>query len=405
VNRSDIRDRFRSLAPFLDERMRRLVAASESKAIGYGGVSLVAKATGVSRRAITEGMKELKKSKSQKVQVGQARIRRHGAGRKRTVDKDASLLEDLDRLVDPVTRGDTETPLRWTCKSVRRLAEELQAEGHQVSYQTVAELLHALGYSLQANQKTVEGNQHADRDEQFEYINRKAQRYLKQGAPVISVDTKKKELVGDFKNAGREWELQGQPEAVRVPDFEIREPDQGKVAPYGVYDLGRNAGWVSVGVDHDTAAFAVESIRRWWRWMGARSYARATRLLITADSGGSNGSRVRLWKWELQKLADEIGLEVSVSHFPPGTSKWNKIEHRLFSFISQNWRGKPLISHEVIINLIAATTTAAGLTVQSKLDTNAYPAGLKVSDQQMAELQIRRDKFHGDWNYRLLPRS
>ncbi len=405
MNRSDIQDRFRSLAPFLDERMRRLVAASESKAIGYGGVSLVAKATGVSRRAITEGMKELNKSKSQKVRVGEARIRRRGAGRKRTVDKDASLLEDLDRLVDPVTRGDPETPLRWTCKSVRRLAEELQAEGHAVSYQTVAELLHALGYSLQANQKTVEGNQHADRDEQFEYINRKAQRYLKQGEPVISVDTKKKELVGDFKNAGREWELQGRPEAVRVHDFEIREPDKGKVAPYGVYDLGRNAGWVSVGVDHDTAAFAVESIRRWWRWMGTRSYPQATRLLITADSGGSNGSRVRLWKWELQRLADEIGREVSVSHFPPGTSKWNKIEHRLFSFISQNWRGKPLISHEVIINLIAATTTAAGLTVQSKLDTNAYPAGLKVSDQQMAELQLRRDKFHGDWNYRLLPRS
>jgi len=405
VNRSDIQDRFRSLAPFLDERMRRLVAASESKAIGYGGVSLVAKATGVSRRAITEGMKELNQSKSQKVQVGQVRIRRRGAGRKRTVDKDSSLLEDLDRLVDPVTRGDPETPLRWTCKSVRRLAEELQDEGHKVSYQTVAELLHALGYSLQANQKTVEGNQHADRDEQFAYINRKAQRYLKQGEPVISVDTKKKELVGDFKNAGREWELQGRPEAVRVHDFEIREPDKGKVAPYGVYDLGRNAGWVSVGVDHDTAAFAVESIRRWWRWMGTRSYPQATRLLITADSGGSNGSRVRLWKWELQKLADEIGLEVSVSHFPPGTSKWNKIEHRLFSFISQNWRGKPLISHEVIINLIAATTTAAGLTVQSKLDTNAYPAGLKVSDQQMAELQLRRDKFHGDWNYRLLPRS
>jgi transposase len=404
VNHDDIQGRFRSLAPFLDERMRRLVAASESKAIGYGGVSVVARATGVSRRAITEGMKELKKSKPPQIQSGQARIRRRGAGRKRTVDKDSSLLENLDRLVDPVTRGDPESPLRWTCKSVRRLAEELQQEGHAVSYQTVSELLHALGYSLQANQKTVEGKQHPDRDEQFEYINRKARRYLKQGEPVISVDTKKKELVGDFKNAGREWELQGQPEAVRVHDFEIREPDKGKVAPYGVYDLGRNTGWVSVGVDHDTAAFAVESIRHWWRWMGTRSYPQATRLLITADSGGSNGSRVRLWKWELQKLADEIGLEVSVSHFPPGTSKWNKIEHRLFSFISQNWRGKPLISHEVIINLIAATTTAAGLTVQSKLDTNAYPAGLKVSDQQMAELQLRRDTFHGDWNYRLLPR-
>jgi len=404
VNHTDIQRRFHSLAPFLDERMRRLVAASESEAIGYGGVSVVARATGVSRRAITEGMKELKKRKSRKVRLEEVRIRRRGAGRKRTVDKDSSLLEDLDRLVDPVTRGDPESPLRWTCKSVRRLAEELQREGHAVSYQTVAELLHALDYSLQANQKTVEGSQHADRDDQFEYISRKAQRYLKQGEPVISVDTKKKELVGDFKNAGREWELKGQPEEVRVHDFEIREPDKGKVAPYGVYDLGRNVGWVSVGVDHDTAAFAVESIRRWWRWMGTRSYPQATRLLITADSGGSNGARVRLWKWELQKLADEIGLEISVSHFPPGTSKWNKIEHRLFSFISQNWRGKPLISHEVIINLIAATTTDAGLTVKSKLDTNTYPPGLKVSDQQMAELKLRRDKFHGDWNYSLLPR-
>jgi transposase len=405
VNHSDIQRRFRSLAPFLDERMRRLVAASESEAIGYGGVSAVARATGVSRRAITEGMKELKKPKSRQARLEEARIRRRGAGRKRTVDKDSSLLEDLDRLVDPVTRGDPESPLRWTCKSVRRLAEELQHEGHAVSYQTVAELLHALDYSLQANQKTLEGSQHADRDEQFEYINRKAQRYLKQSEPVISVDTKKKELVGDFKNAGREWELKNQPEEVRVHDFEIREPDKGKVAPYGVYELGRNVGWVSVGVDHDTAAFAVESIRRWWRWMGTRSYPQATRLLITADSGGSNGARVRLWKWELQKLADEIGLEISVCHFPPGTSKWNKIEHRLFSFISQNWRGKPLISHEVIINLIAATTTTAGLAVKSKLDTNTYPAGLKVSDQQMAELQLRRDKFHGDWNYSLLPRS
>jgi hypothetical protein len=405
MNHRDIERRFRSLVPFLDERMRRLVAASESKVIGYGGVSVVARATGVSRRAITEGMKELRNPQTRKVRLDEARIRRSGAGRKRTVEKDSTLLEDLDRLVDPVTRGDPESPLRWTCKSVRRLAEELQQEGHAVSYQTVAELLHALDYSLQANQKTLEGSQHADRDKQFEYINRKAQRYLKQGAPVISVDTKKKELVGDFKNAGREWERKGKPEEVRVHDFEIREPDKGKVAPYGIYDLGRNVGWVSVGVDHDTATFAVESIRRWWRWMGTRSYPQAKHLLITADSGGSNGARVRLWKWELQKLADEIGLEISVCHFPPGTSKWNKIEHRLFSFISQNWRGKPLISHEVIINLIAATTTAAGLVVKSKLDTNSYPPGLKVSDQQMAELQLRRDKFHGDWNYSLLPRS
>jgi transposase len=406
VNHKDIQRRFRSLSGFLDERMRRLVAAAESEAIGYGGVSAVARVTGVSRRAITEGMKELNQQKvSRGTRSPQFRIRRQGAGRKRTVEKDRTLLEDLDRLVDPVTRGDPESPLRWTCKSVRRLAEELQHEGHAVSYQTVAELLHALDYSLQANQKTLEGSQHADRDEQFEYINRKAQRYLKQGEPVISVDTKKKELVGDFKNAGREWELKGQPEKVRVHDFKIREPDKGKVAPYGVYDLGRNVGWVSVGVDHDTAAFAVESIRRWWRWMGSHSYPQAKRLLITADSGGSNGARVRLWKWELQKLANETRLEISVCHFPPGTSKWNKIEHRLFSFISQNWRGKPLISHEVIINLIAATTTATGLAVKSKLDSNIYPAGVKVSDQQMAELQLRRDKFHGDWNYSLLPKS
>ena len=406
VNHEDVQLRFSSLSAFLDERMRRLVAAAESEAIGYGGVSAVARATGVSRRAITEGMKELRQREGSRESVpAQSRIRRKGAGRKRTVDKDPALRQDLDRLVDPATRGDPESPLRWTCKSVRKLAEELRREGHAVSYQTVAELLHEMGYSLQANQKTLEGSRHADRNPQFEYINRKAQRYLKQGEPVISVDTKKKELVGDFKNSGREWQPQGEPEQVRVHDFEIRQPDNGKVAPYGVYDLGRNVGWVSVGVDHDTAEFAVESIRRWWRWMGRRSYPKAKRVLITADSGGSNGARVRLWKWELQQLADETGLEISVCHFPPGTSKWNKIEHRLFSFISQNWRGKPLISHQVIIDLIAATTTTTGLTVKSKLDTNLYERGLKVSDQQMAELQIRREKFHGDWNYKHLPRS
>ena len=406
VSHEDVGLRFRSLSVFLDERMRRLVAAAESAAIGYGGVSVVARATGVSRRAITEGMKELSRPKaSREAGPPQFRVRRKGGGRKRAVDKDPGLREDLDRLVDPATRGDPESPLRWTCKSVRVLAEELQREGHAVSYQTVAELLHEMDYSLQANQKKLEGSQHADRNQQFEYINRKAQRYLKQGEPVISVDTKKKELVGDFKNPGREWHPQGKPEPVRVHDFEIRQPENGKVAPYGVYDLGRNAGWVSVGVDHDTAEFAVESIRRWWRWMGRRSYSQAKRLLITADSGGSNGARVRLWKWELQQLADETGLEISVCHFPPGTSKWNKIEHRLFSFISQNWRGKPLISHQVIIDLIAATTTKTGLIVKSKIDTNIYEPGLKVSDQQMAELQLRREKFHGDWNYKLLPRS
>jgi len=406
VNHEDVGLRFGFLAAFLDERMRRLVAAAESAAIGYGGVSVVARETGVSRRAITEGMKELSQQKvSGEPPPSQSRIRRKGAGRKRTVDKDPALRADLDRLVDPVTRGDPESPLRWTCKSVRKLAEELRRDGHAVSYQTVAELLHEMDYSLQANQKTLEGGRHADRNQQFEYINRKARRYLKQGEPVISVDTKKKELVGDFRNPGREWQPQGEPEQVRVHDFEIRKPENGKVAPYGVYDLGRNVGWVSVGVDHDTAEFAVESIRRWWRWMGRRSYPKAKRLLITADSGGSNGARVRLWKWELQQLADETGLEISVCHFPPGTSKWNKIEHRLFSFISQNWRGKPLLSHQVIIDLIAATTTTTGLRVKSKIDTNTYERGLKVSDQQMAELQLRREKFHGDWNYKLLPRG
>jgi hypothetical protein len=398
VDHKDSQRRFRLLAPFLDERLRRLVAAAESAAMGYGGVSAVSRATGVSRRAITEGVRELARGKPAAAGL---RVRRKGAGRKKVVAKDPTLLADLDRLVGPVTRGDPESPLRWTCKSVRKLAEELQQEGHPVSYQTVAELLHAMDYSLQANRKTLEGSQHADRDQQFQYINRKAQQYLREGQPVISVDTKKKELVGDFKNGGRELRPKGQPEAVRVHDFQI--PALGKVAPYGVYDVGRNLGWVSVGVDHDTAAFAVETIRRWWRLMGQATYPGARRLLITADSGGSNGARVRLWKWELQKLADETGLHIAVCHFPPGTSKWNKIEHRLFSFISQNWRGKPLVSHEVILNLIAATTTKTGLQVSSALDPNRYPRGVKISDRQMKEIKLRRARFHGDWNYAILP--
>ena len=399
-----IRRRFRWLAPFLDERMRRLVAATESEAIGYGGISMVSRATGVSRRAITEGVKELRQGTPPGAGTAPlSRIRRKGAGRKRTVDKEPKLVADLERLVDPVTRGDPESPLRWTCKSVRKLAEQLQQQGYQVSYQTVAELLHSMEYSLQANRKTREGSRHPDRDQQFQHINRKAQQYLADGDPVISVDTKKKELVGDFKNGGRELRPKGKPEPVRVHDFKI--PELGKVAPYGVYDVGRNVGWVNVGVDHDTAAFAVESIRRWWRLMGQFSYPQAKRLLITADSGGSNGARVRLWKWELQKLADETGLQIAVCHFPPGTSKWNKIEHRLFSFISQNWRGKPLVSHQVIINLIAATTTKTGLMVKSKLDPNSYPRGIRISDRQMSELKLRRDDFHGEWNYSLLPRD
>lgn len=394
-----IRTRFEKLAPFLDERTRRLVAASESLAVGFGGTSEVSRQTGVSRRAIIRGIKELDEAPS--VQGG--RVRRPGGGRKRTVDKDASLKTDLERLVDPVTRGDPESPLRWTCKSVRKLAEELQRLGHQTSHRMVAELLHELGYSLQANRKTLEGSSHADRDQQFQHINQHVTEFLNQQQPVISVDTKKKELVGNFKNNGAELRPKGDPEPVRVHDFVI--PELGRAAPYGVYDLANNSGWVSVGVDHDTSAFAVETIRRWWYRMGQQSYPQATELLITADSGGSNGSRVRLWKVELQRLADETGLELRVCHLPPGTSKWNKIEHRLFSFISQNWRGKPLVSHQVIVDLIAATSTKTGLKVRAQIDSNLYPSGLKVSDKQVAALHIERDTFHGEWNYKILPRA
>ena len=389
--------RFEKLAPFLDERMRRLVAASESLAIGFGGTSQVSRQTGVSRRAIIRGIKELDEAPS--VQGG--RVRRPGGGRKRTVDKDAFLKTDLERLVDPVTRGDPESPLRWTCKSVRKLAEELNRLGHQTSHRMVAELLHELGYSLQANRKTLEGSSHADRDQQFQHINQHVTEFLQQQQPVISVDTKKKELVGNFKNHGAELRPKGDPEPVRVHDFVI--PELGRAAPYGVYDLANNSGWVSVGVDHDTSAFAVETIRRWWYRMGQQSYPQATELLITADSGGSNGSRVRLWKVELQRLADDTGLELRVCHLPPGTSKWNKIEHRLFSFISQNWRGKPLVSHQVIVDLIAATSTKTGLKVRAQIDSNLYPSGLKVSDKQVAALHIERDAFHGEWNYKILP--
>jgi hypothetical protein len=311
------------------------------------------------------------------------------------------LKRDLEALVEPVTRGDPESPLRWTCKSVRQLAAELTRMGHSVSHRMVAELLHEMEYSLQANRKTLEGSSHPDRDAQFQHISRQIREFQRRHQPVISVDTKKKELIGDFKNNGRELRPKGDPEKVRIHDFVI--PGLGRAAPYGVYDLTKNAGWVSVGVDHDTAAFAAQSIRRWWESMGAEAYPNARRLLITADSGGSNGARVRLWKTELQRLADETGLQISICHLPPGTSKWNKIEHRLFSFISQNWRGKPLISHEVVVNLIAATTTKAGLQVRAEVDRGKYPKGIQVSDKQFAALRIERDKFHGEWNYTLLP--
>lgn len=398
IETEGIRQRFQRLASVLDERTRRAVAAAEALSLGRGGIAAVARATGVSRRAIAQGIKELRGE----LEWEAGRVRRKGAGRKKTASKDPTLCEDLECLVEPVTRGDPESPLRWTCKSVRKLAAELKEQGHDLSHQLVAELLHALGYSLQANRKTREGGRYPDRDDQFEHINHTTQAFLATGDPAISVDTKKKELVGDFKNNGREWHPQGEAEQVRVYDFPI--PELGRAIPYGIYDLAHNASWVNVGIDHDTAAFAVESIRHWWTSVGHLDYPQADRLLINADGGGSNGSRVRLWKWELQKLADETGLAITVCHLPPGTSKWNKIEHRLFSFISQNWRGKPLTNYEVIIKLIAATTTTTGLTVQSYLDTNTYPSGLKVSDEDMATISIQRDDFHGEWNYTILPR-
>jgi transposase len=391
--------KFETLACVLDERTRRLVAAAEASSLGYGGVTLVAQASGLSRGTVIRGMAELKTAPKP---ARSQRIRRKGAGRKRTVDQDATLKRDLEALVEPVTRGHPETPLRWTCKSVRQLAAELQRMGHQTSHRMVAELLHQMDYSLQANRKTREGSSHPDRDAQFHHISDKIREFQADHQPVISVDTKKKELVDDFKNSGRELRPKGDPEKVRVHDVLV--PEVGRAAPYGVYDVTQNAGWVSVGVDHDTAAFAAQSIRRWWKFMGTEAYPTAVRLLITADSGGSNGASVRLWKLELQKLADETGLEISVCHLPPGTSKWNKIEHRLFSFISQNWRGKPLVSHQVIVNLIAATTTKNGLRVRAEVDPGKYPKGVKVSDKEVASIRIERDRFHGEWNYTILPR-
>jgi hypothetical protein len=392
-----IKERFELLSPALDERTRRLVAAAEARVIGYGGVSLVSRVTGVSRRAITQGIAELGQSPA----PSKGRVRHLGGGRKSLVSVDPTLRDDLAALVEPTTRGAPDSPLRWTCKSVRKLAEELQQLGHQVCPQVVANTLHSEGFSLQANQKTLEGTAHPDRNAQFEYINEQVKTFLTSKQPAISVDAKKKELVGDFNSSGREWRSTGNPEHVRVHDFVI--PQLGRATPFGVYDLAHNVGWVNVGVDHDTAAFAVESLRRWWYGMGQAAYPQASQLLITADGGGSNGSRVRLWKLELQKLADETGLQMIVCHLPPGTSKWNKIEHRLFSFITQNWRGKPLVSHEIIVNLIAATTTTNGLRVTSQLDSNPYPAGTKVTDSQMRMLNLHRHGFHGDWNYTIRP--
>jgi transposase len=392
-----VKQRYAALSPHLDERKRRLMVASETVALGPRSLAAVSRATGLARMTIARGVKEL----HQPDEMAEERVRRLGAGRKRAVDKDPTLRGDLERLVEPGSRGDPESPLRWTCTSTRTLAAHLTEMGHQIGPSLVRRLLHEMGYSLQANRKVLEGSSHPDRNEQFEHINATSIEHLAAGEPVISVDTKKKELVGPFKNGGKELRPKGNPEPVRVHDF-ITE--LGRANPYGVYDVAQNAGWVSVGIDHDTAAFAVESIRRWWTMMGAAVYPSATKLLVTADGGGSNGYRVRLWKFELQKLADETGLELTVCHFPPGTSKWNQIEHRLFSFISQNWRGKPLISYQVIVDLIAATTTTKGLTVRSALDENTYEKGRTVSDADMATVNVTPDIFHGEWNYTIRPR-
>ena len=399
MDNESIQTRFEALSPHLDERARRLFVAAEAMAIGRGGVCKVAAATGISRNVIATGLRELGQVLSEPVIKG--RIRKAGGGRKRTTDIDPSLKQDLESLIEPSTRGDPESALRWTCKSLRNLADELNRMGHRTSHRMVAELLREMGYSLQGNQKTLEGASHPDRNAQFEYIHRSVCAFQAGQQPVISVDTKKKELVGQFKNNGREYLPKGKPTKVNVHDF--KDPELGRAAPYGIYDLTHNYGWVNVGVDHDTAAFAVESIRRWWFSMGCQLYPDADKLLITADGGGSNGYRVRLWKAELQSFCDETDLEISVRHFPPGTSKWNKIEHRLFSFISQNWRGKPLVSHEVIVNLIAGTKNRTGLSVCCQLDTNRYPAGVKVPDSQMKALNIQRDDFHGEWNYTISP--
>ena len=393
MDAATIQHKFDALSPALDERSRRLWVATEAKSLGRGGIALVARATGVARSTISRGIRELESGEI--VETG--RVRRSGGGRKRKEDEDSTLVADLEGLLESSVLGDPQSPLRWTSKSVRNLAEQLVTLGHEVSHTIVAELLHAVGYSLQGNRKAKEGRSHPDRNAQFENINRRVKAHRRRRQPVISVDTKKKELVGDLKNPGREWRPEGFPERVRVHDFKI--PELGKAIPYGVYDLTRNDGWVNVGIDNDTAAFAVQSIRRWWQTMGRRAYPNATSLLITADSGGSNSARSRLWKWELQKLADSIGLNINVCHFPPGTSKWNKIEHRMFSYITINWRGKPLTSLAVIVNLIAATKTRQGLRIRCELDERNYPKDREVTDAQLASVDLRRDSFHGDWNY------
>jgi DDE family transposase len=399
VDHAAIKLRYVALDPVLDERGRRRFAAAEALAAGHGGLAAVAQITGLARSTIGRGLAELRGKAPPAAASG--RVRRVGGGRKPLVATDATLLEDLRGLLEPATRGDPEAPLLWTAKSLRHLGAGLRGLGHRICHNVVADLLREMGYSLQANRKTREGTTHPDRDAQFGYINDRVKQALAAHEPAISVDTKKKELVGDFKNGGRDYRPKGQPEPVRVHDFVI--PELGRAAPYGVYDIAGNAGWVSLGIDHDTASFAVNAIRRWWQTMGRARYRDATRLLVTADCGGSNGVRVRLWKRELQALADELGIAITVCHLPPGTSKWNKIEHRLFSFITQNWRGRPLVSYQTIVQLIAATTTDTGLKVQCEIDPNTYPAGVKVTDAEMDTINLQRHDFHGDWNYTITP--
>lgn len=399
VEVAGIRAQYEQLAAFLDERGRRLFAATEAMAVGLGGVTAVSAATGIARSTINRGIAELKSGRHG---IG-SRIRRAGGGRKRAVERQPGLLAAIEALIDHAIRGDPEAPLRWVSRSQRNIVEALRQQGFEASQKLVGLLLRELKYSCQANRKTREGTSHPDRNAQFEHINATVKAAIAAGAPAISVDTKKKELVGDFKNGGRELRPKGQPEPVRVHDFKV--PELGKVAPYGVYDIATNQGWVNVGIDADTAAFAVESIRRWWYRLGKARYPEARILVITADCGGSNGNRVRLWKREIQRLADETGLAITVAHLPPGTSKWNKIEHRLFAYISQNWRGKPLVSHKVILQLIAATTTKTGLVVTCDIDANSYPKGISVTDAEMAAINIELDTFHGEWNYTINPRE
>jgi hypothetical protein len=396
-----IRVKFEALKPVMDERTRRLWAATEARAIGRGGITRVSQATGISQVTIRAGLSQL--GQPPEPAATTSRVRRPGGGRKPLADHDPGLLPALESLVEPLTRGDPQSPLRWTCKSTAKLATELNARGHAVSPRTINTLLARLGYSLQSNRKTREGGNHPDRNAQFEYINAKAESFVKARQPVVSVDTKKKELVGDFKNGGREWRPKGQPEEVRVHDF--IDPKLCKAIPYGVYDLAANLGWVSVGVDHDTAEFAVATLRRWWEQLGSGMYPGAKRLLVTADGGGSNGSRCRLWKLKLQEFADESGLRITVCHFPPGTSKWNKIEHRMFCHITQNWRGRPLMDLECVVNLIGSTTTEAGLEIRAELDEKAYPLGRVVTQERMESISIEADEYHGEWNYTIRPRA